>query len=140
MQSHSRKARGKNPQWLSQTTNADGGKRPADVSPFVPRRWQIGTVSLRNCAKRLQGAPLVFLNNRFWVSWHHLGGFHPGLDFVLQLLQFTLREILHLSMQEFFWITSLSEVKGAPFIGILKDEALVSLDGSIVRLSFYHPS
>ena len=59
---------------------------------------------------------------------------------MLQLLQFTLREILHLSMQEFFRITSLGEVKGAPFISILKDEPLVSLDGFILRLSFYHAS
>jgi hypothetical protein len=48
---------------------------------------------------------------------------------VSQLLQFTLREILHLSMQEFFRITSLSEIKGAPFIGILKDEPLFLLIG-----------
>jgi hypothetical protein len=55
-------------------------------------------------------------------------------------LQFTLREILHLSMQEFFRITSLGEVKGAPFIGILKDEPLVSPDGFILKLSFCHTS
>jgi hypothetical protein len=43
-------------------------------------------------------------------------------------------------MQEFFRVTSLGEVKGAPFIGILKDESLVSPDRFILRLSVYHTS
>jgi hypothetical protein len=85
-------------------------------------------------------SPLVILNNRFGIGRHHLGGLHPGLDFVLQLSQFRLREVLHLSMEEFFRVTPLGEVKRAPFIGILKDEPLASLDGFIVRLSFHHAS
>jgi hypothetical protein len=30
----------------------------------------------------LQGASLIFLNDRFGVGRHYPGGFHPGLDLV----------------------------------------------------------
>jgi hypothetical protein len=83
---------------------------------------------------------LVFLTDCFWVGWHYPRRFHPGLNLVLQLSQFHLGEVLHLSMQEFLRVASLGEVKGTPFIGILKDEPLVSLDGFILRLSLYHAS
>jgi hypothetical protein len=43
-------------------------------------------------------------------------------------------------MEEFFRVTPLGEVKRASFIGILKDEPFVSLDGFILRVAFYHPS
>src|SRR5687768_4742499 len=84
--------------------------------------------------------PLVFLNDRLGVGRHHSGRFRPGFDLVLQLSQFCLRKILQLSMEEFFRITPLGEVKCAPFIGILKDEPLASLHGFIVSLSFDHAS
>jgi hypothetical protein len=108
--------------------------------PCVPRRRPRVSCTLRLLPTFAVMAPLVFLNDRFGVGRHHLGRFHPGLDFVLQLSQLRLREVLHLAMKKFFRITPLGEVERTPFISILKDEPLTSPDGFIVRLSFHHAS
>jgi hypothetical protein len=124
--SHEKGGRGGRPAYVSPHRGLAGGRPVACAQQSVP--------------DAIKTSLLVLFNDRFWVGWHHSRGFHPDLNLVLQFSQFRLREVLHLPMEEFFRVTSLGEVKGTPFIGILKDEPLVSLDGSILRLSLYHAS
>jgi hypothetical protein len=58
---------------------------------------------------------------------------------MLEFLQLGLGKVLHLTVQKLLRISTFGKVKGAPFIGILKDEPFASSDGFIVTLLFHHP-
>jgi hypothetical protein len=113
-----------------------------DTRPAVsPSRWHTVHRQMRCVSPEPspQGKPRasVLFNDRFGVRRHDLGGFDPGLDFILQLEEFSFREVLHLSMQELLGVPSFGEIQRTPFIGILKDEPFTPLHGFFVRLSFH---